>query len=137
MAQKDKELLLKDLAARLPYGVIVDIKYNKEHGSSDRLRICSEGSLMLNTDLIGLCIEEEIHLKPYLRPMSSMTEEEEQIRIIYERDIMSQGFGAVRIYMSRYIDWLNSKHFDWHTDGDGKTLIKKGIALKAPEGMYK
>ena len=46
---------------------------------------------------------------------------------------MSQGFGAVRIYMSRYIDWLDSKHFDWRTDGNNKTLIENGLAIEVTE----
>ena len=145
MTQKEKFILLQDLSARLPYGVIVDIKYNKEHGSSDRLRICSEGSLTLNTDLMGLCIEEEIYLKPYLRPMSSMTEEEKKefhklkqfsvtvvmpngvslLKPTYIVDLEDDGDGMNYLY-----DWLNAHHFDY------RGLIEKGLALKAPEGMY-
>ena len=145
MTQKEKFILLQDLSARLPYGVIVDIKYNKEHGSSDRLRICSEGSLTLNTDLIGLCIEEEIYLKPYLRPMSSMTEEEKKefhklkqfsitvvmpngvslLKPTYIVDLEDDGDGMNYLY-----DWLNAHHFDY------RGLIEKGLALEAPEGMY-
>lgn len=78
MTQEEKQLLLQDLCARLPYNAKADITYSKEHGSSDRLRICSEGCLILNTDVLGLYIEDEIYLKPYLRPLSSMTEEEKK-----------------------------------------------------------
>lgn len=147
MTQEDKELLLKDLSSRLPYGVIVDIKYNKEHGSSDRLRICNEGSLKLNTDLIGLYIEEEIHLKPYLRPMSSMTEKEfeklkEYSGLKYEQlDLASFQNGTYKcldFYLSEvpsYVvilvfDWLNTHHFDY------RDLIPKGLALEMPKDMY-
>ena len=127
MTQKDKELLLKDLCARLPYGVKVDIIYNKEHGSSDRLRICSEGCLTLNTDVLGLYVEDEIYLKPYLRPMSSMTEEEE---IEYET-IAKPCYNIFYVDNSlKGIDWLNKNHFDY------RGLIEKGLALEAPEGMY-
>jgi hypothetical protein len=127
MAQEEKDLVLKDLSARQPYGVCVHIRYKEGEPCYGKLTPRD----------IQWFIDSKIEsIKPYLRPMSSMTEEEEQIRIIYERDIMSQGFDGVRIYMSRYIDWLNSKHFDWRTDGNNKTLIEKGLALKAPEGMY-
>ena len=158
MTKKEKELLLIDISARLLYGVIVDIKYNKEHGSSDRLRICSEGSLTLNTDLIGLCIEEEIHLKPYLRPLSSMTDEEveELFGIIHKKHKLIKYektedrvrfnstdengvFGCFVFFYdieSKFIsiellDWLNAHHFDY------RGLIEKGLAIEAPKGMYK
>ena len=118
-----KELLLKDLSARLPYGVIVNIEYSKEHGSSYRLRVCSEGDLKLNTDLLGLFIQEEIYLKPYLRSMSSMTEEEkEEYQAFFNYDGVE--------YPEEYIDWLNAHHFDY------RGLIEKELAIEAPEGMY-
>lgn len=74
---------------------------------------------------------------PYLRPMSSMTEEEED-----EYDSMFSN--ARRIYCNceyydtvqeddipDFIDWLNAHHFDY------RGLIEKGLALEAPVGMYK
>ena len=67
---------------------------------------------------------EEIKL--YLRPMSSMTEEESttyEYSFLYSNDL--------RIYAEEYIDWLNAHHFDY------RGLIEKGLALEAPEGMYK
>ncbi len=143
MTQEEKELLLKDLCARLPYGVIIDMKYNKEHGSSDRLRICSEGRLTLNTDLVGLYIEEEIYLKPYLRPISSMTVEEgeglEQIAKESLGDFMfraEEDGGAIyhmdkwKILSPAMFDYLNSIHIDY------RGLIEMGLALHAPDGMY-
>ena len=131
-----KTLLIKDLCARLPYGVIVDIKYNKEHGSSDRLRICSEGSLMLNTDLIGLCIEKEIHLKPYLRSFTSLTNQEcQELGSLQENagfKLLNPGYsGLYSDYIHDLIDFLYRHHFDY------RGLIEKGLALEAPEGMYK
>lgn len=61
-------------------------------------------------------------IKPYLRSMSSMTEEEEkqfQDVNLYELPYMVEG-----------LDWLNAHHFDY------RGLIEKGLALEAPEGMY-
>jgi hypothetical protein len=69
--------------------------------------------------------------------MSSMTEEERQIEISYKRDITTQGWRVVELYMNQYIEWLDSNHFDWRTDGNNKTLIERGLALVAPKGMYK
>jgi hypothetical protein len=76
---------------------------------------------------------EEDYIKPYLRPMSSMTEEEEK-----EYKTISI-WGEVRESKSHYTDicptiegydWLNAHHFDY------RGLIEKGLALEAPEGMY-
>ena len=143
IAEEEERLLIKDLCARLPYGVIIDIKYNKEHGSSDRLRICSEGRLTLNTDLVGLYIVEEIYLKPYLRPLSSMTVEEgerlEQIAKETLGDFMfrAEEDGGAIYHMDKWkalspamFDYLNSIHIDY------RGLIGMGLALPAPEGMY-
>jgi len=132
MTQENKELLLKDLCARLPYNCRVFYEY------VDDLDKKTYGySLTLNTWCIDeLCANKAI-IKPYLRPLSSMTEEEEQIVRWFKSDILTQGVGAIDLYMNRYIEWLDSRHFDWRTDGNGKTLIENGLALEAPEGMYK
>ena len=113
MRQEDKELLLKDLCARLPYGVIC--KSN------------SYRNILFNSSHISLIESEEI--KPYLRPMSSMTEEEKK-----ENKHIAPGIeieNGVRIPNVHQIDWLNAHHFDY------RGLIEKGLALKAPEEMYK
>lgn len=105
---EEKELLLKDLCARLLYEVKVNyygtiLTLDRELPSDDEL---------------------ENGVKPYLRPMSSMTEEEEkefeEIKLSYHFDEDS------------YIlfDWLNKHHFDY------RGLIPKGLALEALEGMY-
>lgn len=80
MEQKDKELLLKDLSARLPYGVWLNVKgqdgpklfdFDEKLWSlwieDSRFSINDRGE----GDYEGIC-----EIKPYLRPMSSMTEEE-------------------------------------------------------------
>ena len=133
MDLKEKELLLKDLCARLPYEVIVNIEYSKEHGSSYRLRVCSEGDLKLNTDLLGLFIQEKIYLKPYLRPMSSMTEEE-RAELYKVGGLMSHkvetDIYVLTAFSPEAYDWLNAHHFDY------RGLLEKGLSLEAKEGMY-
>lgn len=71
--------------------------------------------------------------KPYLRPMSSMTEEERiemrefcdsKPKLIYDIGVAGQ------IHSPNVIDFLNSHHFDY------RGLIEKGLALEAPEGIY-
>ena len=117
MTQEDKELLLKDLCARLPYHTIVstgegDLELVKVDILNGLVYVFSESFLEFDA----------FEIKPYLRPMSSMTEEE---RKEYERfSNCSIGFAPI------LMDWLNAHHFDY------SGLIEKGLALEAPEGMY-
>lgn len=129
MNEQEKQLLFKDLCARLPYGV----QYKDAHDYKKTLDIWShEFHTALNTILYDG--------KPslYLRPMSSMTEEEK--REYYE----TMGKYTHRLYpnsadfsehteyswTAKTLDWLNAHHFDY------RGLIEKGLALEAPEGMY-
>ena len=107
MTQKEKELLLKDLCVRLPYETMF---YSDRYGEECLLSIDLEYNKV--NELYSL---EEI--KPYLRPMSSMTEEEEIAFLNKENH---------EIY-----DFLNANHFDY------RGLIEKGLAIEAPGGMYK
>ena len=120
MTQENKELLLKDLCARLPYVVKVNVIYSNENASSFRQRVCVEGDNELNTDIIGLYQRNEIEIKPYLFPLSSMTEEQERelTNITYSNN------DDVTIALLT-IDWLNKNHFDY------RGLIEKGLALDA------
>ena len=113
MTQEDKELPLKDLCGRLPYGVIGLIHNAK--GNDCNISIVGGD--------IDLFSHHFITIKPYLRPMSSMTEEE---KIDYQAFFNYDGVE----YPEEYIDWLNKKMFDY------RGLIEKGLALEAPEGMY-
>ena len=124
MTQEEKELLLKDLCARLPYGVICNrLGHNKKLLSISPYKVyCLEfdkGEYMPSEYKV-----EDI--KPYLRPMSSMTEEEEK-----EYDTTFVYYGDCPCYTIETFDFLNKKHFDY------RGLISKGLALEAPEGMYK
>lgn len=75
------------------------------------------------------------HIKPYLRPMSSMTDEEKYTyRHMLGATLNSEGESIMFVYVEDFpavIDWLNAHHFDF------RDLIEKGLALEAPEGMYK
>ena len=102
MTREEKQLLLKDLCARLPYGV----KYQ------DKI----EGGIHILS--LGIIHHYERFI-PYLRPLSSMTEEED---FIYSQ--LPDG------HIDEY-DWLNAHHFDY------RGLIPMGLALEASEGMYK
>ena len=139
MTREEKEILLKDLCARLPYGVEVQYKGNRY----DLTEMHKDGRTYLGSynSIYGdwhCNLEFEDYPKPYLRPMSSMTEEEnkEYHNLCYEEERECYEFGewTTRIYFHDTIDsidWLLSHHFDF------KGLISKGLALEAPENMYK
>ena len=147
MTQEEKGLLFIDLSARLPYGVCVHIRYKEGEPCYGKLTPRD----------IQWFIDSNIEvIKPYLRPMSSMTEEEKEelkskcIHTETEEDwegVRSDVWGIQILdkYDTRRwdnpiwpstinmdaIDWLNAHHFDY------RGLIEKGLALEAPEDMYK
>ena len=138
MTQEDKELLLRDLCARLPYGVKVKVKYYDDNWRL--LAIYTNDTTYVIRD-IGYPIETYFEdCKPYLFPLSSMTEEQkEELFFNYiHNDIDFDDFTnyflagelwhdiCVSIYdLPSLIDWLNKNHFDY------RGLIKKGLAIDA------
>lgn len=131
MTQEDKELLLKDLCARLPYGVMIQIPelFYPQRKVAEKLVTIYD---LWHFNDNGIYIE---NVKPYLRPMSSMTEEEgNEYRMFIDysyNDFTSESTPCVYIdKIENYINWLNAHHFDY------RGLIEKGLALEAPEGMY-
>jgi hypothetical protein len=138
MTQEERELLFKDLSARLPYHVRCKIWL--KDGTTE------EGLLDLEHNY-GNVLQDAFYynkikdIKPYLRPMSSMTEEEkrEYFSFIggkrpFDCDFSAYPIEYTFVYehdINSYIDWLNKHHFDY------RGLIEKGLALEAPEGMYK
>lgn len=121
MTTEEKELLLKDLCARLPYGVIVSIK----ELDSDRKPWFGELSCKDLDYFIHDAVYESV--KPYLRPISSMTAEEKED---FGVPFTSEGLVTLADTVE-CMDWLLSHHFDY------RSLIEKGLAIEAPEGMYK
>ena len=105
MTQEDKDLLLKDLSARLPYRPIVYVNENLP-----RLKLGVATRVWEYVAVDKPC-------KPYLRPMSSMTEEERKELTHYDNSLQRT-------------DFFYSHHIDC------RYMIKKGLALEAPEGMY-
>ena len=117
MTQEDKELLLKDLCTRLPYhprvkvwlkdGTTEEGPLDLEHNYGDVLRD-------------AFYYNEIVKIKPYLFPMSSMTEEQKKeynlLRNIVDNELYD-------IWES--IDYLNAHHFDY------RGLIEKGLAIDA------
>ena len=135
MRNEEKSLLLKDLCARLPYGV--QCKYNRilpigwevsdpsTDGTLQSIEIETSGTVNVKIDgrLHGLS-----DFKPYLRPMESMTlEEYDELMDIPNIALYKDG---KTITNGREVDWLNKKMFDY------RGLIPMGLALPAKEGMY-
>lgn len=124
MTKEEKQLLLKDLCARLPYGLQIHITSDE---CDDSFR-SSEFDNTLRYHHLEAFVCDRIEIKPYLRPMSSMTEgEEDEYMIARQKDIAEAYIHATP---QNAIDWLNEHNFDY------RGLIDKGLALEAPEGMY-
>ncbi len=170
MKPEEKDLLLKDLCARLPYGVKGKVYAEVTNGqydmngemifydapfdvildgintSTEEIHVVAIGNEdtvefleMQQTDGVPYTVDD---FKPYLRPMSSMTEEEKkdifQLLNIHG-DIDNEGdlllgveYGIITLKVcKKYLGELNKRMFDvCH-------MIEKGLALEAPEGMYK
>ena len=117
MRQEDKELLLKDLCARLPYGVKIQVPYEDGSGYFDETvwEVNNEGPFHVN----GWGIEYE-YVKPYLFPLSSMTEEQEK----EYNDLNCYELGCFP-HTEDALDYLIKNHFDY------RCLIEKGLAIDA------
>lgn len=139
MTREDKKLLLKDLCGRLPYKVIL----NTPNGNKSLLALVKSKKYNTIIEYDDYCGNENNisewkggdveFVKPYLRPMSSMTKEEYK-----ELKLISPYYGFapyefIGDWCPNYemVDWLNKKMFDY------RGLIKKGLAIEAPKGMYK
>ena len=124
---ENNELLFRHLSMALPYELRVEVEYSDEHGSSIRDNCCKEGVAILNPLILDLFSKQEIRIKPYLRPMSSMTEEEwKEYKGIDDRSY-SCPMDYAHIPASDRIDWLNAHHFDY------RGLIPKGLAIEVTE----
>ena len=130
MTPEEKELLIRDLCSRLPYNCMISIA----EGGIDGIQWAD---VTLNSYLFHQIMEEDAweYVKPYFRPMSSMTEEElkEYNDLYYQVPIQVSGINVYRdrkMVETLHIDWLNKNMFDY------RGLIPKGLALEATEGMY-
>ena len=135
MTQEDKVLLFTDLCGRLPYGVKIELTnswgYHHENVAKkgdvtiDRLKgfTGSYFSIYHDNPLDWNWYESDIDvedIKPYLFPMSSMTEEQkEEFDRLYTYDAL------IINPQWELIDWLNKNHFDY------RGLIEKGLAIDA------
>lgn len=146
MTQEERNLLIQDLCGRLPYGVIAKKEYTF---------VFTNGTISKSKKIEKLDLEDIDYLisgdncvdvlKPYLRPMSSMTEEEQkELKKLMNCDSVTDysleytvggqvdydGFLVYYEESSKLIDWLNKNMFDY------RGLIPKGLAIEATEDMY-
>ena len=145
MTEQQKDLLVKDLCARLRYGVKVKI-YDKEIlnygegeiGIIDGKEVSEDDyfTIKAKTDRWIISIDE---FKPYLRPMSNMTEEERNEWTSLMRKEHREAYPNSAIDTSYYEYFPTPESFDYLIENmfDYRGLIPKGLALEAQEGMYK
>lgn len=161
MIQEEKQLLLKDLCARLPYEVKgrvyaettnggydmngdmvffnspFDVVLDDINTSTEEIHVIAIG----NEDTIDFIEDQQTcadpyiidEFEPYLRPMSSMTEEERDEYFDFRnQELQRVAFAEVgkETAIAEISDWLNAHHFDY------RGLIPMGLALEATEGMY-
>ena len=136
MTQEDKTLLLRDLCGRLLYGVKAYIKnwskldrkyyegiYTVESIDPSLNTIFADSERSSVEVIVG---NDDYEIKPYLRPMSNMTDEEledyQKIRMI---DWVDGDINGTFINACSIVDWLNDHHFDF------RDLIEKGLAIDA------
>ena len=118
MKQEEKELLLKDLCGRLPYGVKVQTTYINPQ-TKERKDI---GTDVLSTVEISMLIDGYEEHKPYLFPLTSMSEEQ---KIIYGDlcyAIIHSLAWDTQAALNELVNWLNENHFDYNN------LIPMGLA---------
>ena len=137
MTQEDKDLLLKDLCSRVPYGVKLkcfDLPKNpcdtKERVDLDCKLKSASNNLMVEIDHWGSYKVPIEKVKPYLRPMSSLVGKElDECRATCKYRQVGQS--VLDCATPETIDYLISHHFDY------RGLIPMGLALEAPKDMYK
>jgi hypothetical protein len=145
MNKEDKELSFIDISGRLHYGVVVNYKENEYDHREWKITNLhtlsySKSGTLIDTDYDGWISYEEHEgcgmstgsrpflfgeVLPYLRPMSSMTEEEKK-----EFSVLGVGihlFKGPLIPSYDTLDWLNAHHFDY------RGLIEKGLAIAVTE----
>lgn len=115
MTQEQKDLILKDLCARLPYWVKVEY----ENKIFDVEYVCSMYN-EVKLDIPETWTIDIIEVKPYLFPLSSMTEEQS-----IEYGNLCERYCPASIYSMEIIDWFHKNHFDY------RGLIPMGLAIDA------
>ena len=138
MTQEEKDLLINDLCARLPFGI--KVLYDTQIFEVQYIEPMYEEIKLLDNERYTLSIDE---VKPYLFPLSSMTEEQfVELKVfadlIYESDTLelvewNDNYKTLEFWLEevpsycviKVFDWLNKNHFDY------RCLIEEGLAIDA------
>ncbi len=137
MTQEEKQILIIDLSARVFYGVICDMWF--EGNESDKItEVLKCGGLMrlMNSEFKFIA-------KPYLRPISSMTEEEKKEFDEVIKSCNNKVFACpekerrYKFFDAEQEDFMNAHYFDYRiVPSTGKTMIESNLAIEAPKDMY-
>ena len=125
MKENEKDLLIKDLCARLPYGVkCIVTKSRIEEGQKGDMGklvcICLEGVNCISDIPF---FSEFGNFKPYLFPLSSMTDEEKEEYCQLQQKVIYNSKGVINEDVMKYINWCYKKHLDINN------LIPMGLAI--------
>lgn len=128
MKIEDKQLLVKALCALLPYGVKVKVGSFIDKEELQSINSTSVSTQANEWNRVEYC-------KPYLRPMSKMTDEEKEQAQTFMDIVTDENYGdgyspSAWNAMNGFVQYCDSHYLDH------RGLIFRGIALEAPEGMY-
>ena len=130
MDKMKKELLIKDLCARLPYGVKVQCEdylftFDKNHmGIGMLYEDFNRNPLESPKIILSGCYYGE-NIKPYLFPISSMTEEQKEEYCSLQQKVIYNNKGLINSDVMEYVNWCYKNHIDINN------LIPMGLALDA------
>lgn len=122
MTQEEKDLLIKDLCARLPYHTRVKVWLKDgttEEGALDLEH--NYGDVLRDT----FYYDKIVKIKPYLFPLSSMTEEEKEEYCQLQQRVIYNSKGVINEDVTKYINWCYKKHLDINN------LIPMELAINA------
>lgn len=134
MSQEEKDLLLNDLCARLRYGVKISVQSwdEREMEYIDKVDVLYS----VNGDEYIKSVGEDYDfsvedIKPYLFPLSSMTEEQKEDYCSLQQKIIYNSKGFANDDIMEYMNWCYKHHLDVNS------LIPKGLAIDATgENIY-
>lgn len=141
MTKEDKQILLQDLSGRLSYGVKVSIPELQQDQIFTLTGITQTYIIVEKSNVCEFDVPINLDFKPYLRPMSSITNEElhevqeilgkgVEIREEFIVSVDSSIDTFTYLELQAVFDWFNAHHFDV------RNLIRRGLALETPKGMY-
>ena len=120
-----KKLLIKDLSSRLPYGV----KFLRESWNFETDQELSVIEVLEAIDKDGYINNTKVYkvedIKPYLFPLSSMTEEQKEEYVSLQQKVIYNSQGLVNLDVMEYVDWCYKHHIDINE------LIPMSLAIDA------